>query len=169
MVLDITASIADSKQPIFRVVRVSPGISLQVFHEIIQALFGWSNTQDHYFASNSTRFGNEENIKLSEVFAKFDKIEYVYDISQSWLVVCSLIQIKPTVCADTPECIGGQLNSPPEDAGGIVGYDTALEYLKIHKEGKRKYPLIMEGYGDYFDPLHFSIDEVNCRLKNIVL
>lgn len=170
MILKVNLSVVDSKRQIFRVIEVGSGMSLEIFHEAIQMLFEWANAHEHYFKTpQGVTIENEPSEKLGDILQEYGSIDYFYDLSESWNIKCTLIGQKEGNSNERPLCIDGRFNSPREDAGGIVGYDTALEYIEQHQNGKRQYPLITEWYGEGFNPLHFSVEEVNKRLQNIVL
>jgi Plasmid pRiA4b ORF-3-like protein len=61
-------------------------------------------------------------------------------------------------------CTGGKRACPPEDCGGIWGYEEMLETL--NSVGEEKVELI-EWLGEDFDPEVFEIDRVNWRLKKL--
>jgi hypothetical protein len=58
-----------------------------------------------------------------------------------------------------PICIGGARACPPEDCGGIWGYEQLVEVLKNPKHPE--YQEKLEWAGDDFDPERFDLDEVN--------
>ena len=53
---------------------------------------------------------------------------------------------------------------PPEDVGGIWGYDTFLE--AIADPNHAEHAMYVEWIGDDFDPQYFNIDEINAALKS---
>ena len=64
-----------------------------------------------------------------------------------------------------PICIKGKRACPPEDVGGVWGYDTFLEALK--DPGHPEHDMYKEWIGDAFDPEAVDLDEINARLRNI--
>ena len=65
-----------------------------------------------------------------------------------------------------PWCLGGAGACPPEDVGGIPGYQQMLEVLKKPRHPER--PGILNGWGwlpgEKWDAKFCSIREVNKRL-----
>ena len=55
------------------------------------------------------------------------------------------------------------MNCPPEDCGGVWGYEDLLEIIK--NPGHEEYEEYMEWLGGAFDPKDFNKDEINKRLK----
>jgi hypothetical protein len=62
-------------------------------------------------------------------------------------------------------CLEGERAGPPDDSGGIWGYEDMLEVLKDpnHKE----YENTHEWLGD-FDPEYISLEEINDMLDKYV-
>ena len=64
-----------------------------------------------------------------------------------------------------PICIKGKRACPPEDIGGIWGYDTFLEALKDPNHPDHE--MYREWIGGTFDPEAFSLEDVNARLSTL--
>jgi hypothetical protein len=60
-------------------------------------------------------------------------------------------------------CIDGRRKSPPEDSGGIVGYQMAIELLE--KNDPRDVIFLYDWYGKNYNPEDFNINEINSRLE----
>ena len=85
---------------------------------------------------------------------------YEYDFGDSWLHTIVLEQILPRERGVTyPRCIDGARACPPEDCGGIGGYEELLEVLTdpSHKEHEK----LLEWLEEPFDPEEFSPDDVD--------
>lgn len=170
-ILEIKATIIGSKPNIYRVIRLNGDTNLQIVHEIMQAVFNWGNVHMHYFRSNTGDFlKNEEQTMLADTLTINTPIVYVYDYGDAWAINLELISTIDSKERIRPICTDGKRQSPPEDCGGIVGYDDALDLLAHHNSNAlRKYPLIAEWYGEDYDPEFFDINSANSRLANIVL
>ena len=64
-----------------------------------------------------------------------------------------------------PACIAGERADPPEDCGGIGGYNEMINHL-LHPE-KDGYLELLEWLGDHYDPEAFDIANVNRHLKSL--
>jgi len=64
-----------------------------------------------------------------------------------------------------PKCIGGKRNCPPEDCGGIWGYEHLVEVMsnKRHPEYKE----MREWLGDEYDPEYIDIVKINNGLLDL--
>lgn len=170
-IFEIKASIIGSKAPIFRTIRLNSDTNLQIVHEIMQAIFNWGNVHMHYYRNNNGGFiKNEEQTFLADTITAEIPIIYVYDYGDAWTVNLELISVIEAKERIRPICTDGKRQSPPEDCGGIIGYEDALDLLAHHNSNAlRKYPLIAEWYGEDYDPEYFDINSANSRLANIVL
>jgi hypothetical protein len=88
---------------------------------------------------------------------------YMYDFGDSWehdIVVEKILASSDGV--GVPSCIGGERACPPEDSGGVWGYDNLLAAIRdsTHPE----HEMMLDWVGDEFDPERFDIDAVNARL-----
>lgn len=64
-----------------------------------------------------------------------------------------------------PRCAKGRRACPPEDCGGPSGYARLLRILSNPRH--REYRERKEWVGGWFQPEHFSIDDVNADLKQL--
>lgn len=167
--IDIKLSIVNSKPEIFRIIRVDENINLQIFHEVIQATFEWSNMHSHFYKTEMGIVKNEENITLGKAIGSNSKLIYIYDLADFWTIEIALINQSTQPFNKKPVCLEGQGKSPPEDSGGIINYCEVLELLKKHRNGDRQYPLIADWLGENYNSNEFNTEQVNKNLKNLVL
>ncbi|HCT29518.1 MAG TPA: hypothetical protein DIW31_02015 [Bacteroidales bacterium] len=165
-IFEIKASLQGVKSEISRTFQVDSSINLQVLHEVFQALFGWENFHLHFYQDfKSQDIKKEDQVKLLDVIAKGEDLTYVYDYGDSWTIKCSLIRIfDDSATGKYPLCIGGLRKAPPEDSGGVTGYEMSLELMG---NTKKDYPLISEWYGKDYDPEYFNLDEINKALTQL--
>jgi hypothetical protein len=110
-----------------------------------------------------------KRIKISSLLiSEKDKIKYEYDFGDSW--EHDVILEKITDVTEKPKhavCVAGKRNCPPEDCGGIWGYEDLLEILKNPEHAE--YQEMLDWLGDEFDSEYFSKDETNQLLKMVKL
>lgn len=177
-IYQVKISLDNAKPSIYRTVLVKPNSSFYELHHIIQFAMGWEGFHSYQFETNDfyiadpEEFGETESIDpfdilVNEVLKKSgDKIKYEYDFGDSWMFTIKLEKIIPQqVNTIYPICIRGKRNSPPEDSGGIWGY----EHLKkvIANEEHPEHDEIMEWLDYEFDPDYFDMNETNSLLKNL--
>ena len=177
-ILQLKISLVGLKPMIWRRLLVEDSISFYKLHNIIQKAMGWENYHLFEFDQGSLYIGipeggdysseikDSKKIKLSHVFTEEKQIlNYIYDFGDSWKhkILVEKILVKDHL-QKYPLCIDGNRSCPPEDCGGVWGYEEMLEIKsdKSHPEYEEK---IVEWLGEDFDPEKFDIEEVNKLLK----
>ena len=93
-----------------------------------------------------------------------DKIKYEYDFGDSWMHDIILEKVLPVdKTMQIPSCVNGKGNCPPEDCGGIWGYEDIKTILSNPKH--KQFEETMEWIGNEFDPDYFDKKEINEMLK----
>jgi len=187
MAYQVKISIMEIKPVIWRRLRIPGNITFQQLHQIIQAAFGWLDyhlykfefdkivitiPDDQYapgelFGEDITELDSEVT-KISKLFDANDKCEYEYDFGDSWNHEITVEKrLKDTKKNRIPECIAGARSRPPEDVGGIGGYENFAKIIKDQKNPEREDMLSWaekDTRGRIYDPGYFNINEVNRRL-----
>ncbi len=92
-----------------------------------------------------------------------DKINYEYDFGDGWEHDIVLEKIYSNGDhKNTPVCLTGKNNCPPEDCGGIWGYYNMLEILKQPEH--EEYEEYIEWLGEDFGPKYFNKEKINEKL-----
>jgi hypothetical protein len=176
----VKITLRGAKPPIWRRLEVPSGITLLRLHHAVQAAFGWSEEHLWVFETPSGDYGNAGrelgyrsagSAKLADVAAfTGDRIRYTYDFGDDWahdILVEDLLPAEPGVAY--PRCTAGRRACPPEDCGGIWGYQDLLETLA--DPGHAGHAELLEwlglGAAGEFDPGHFDLGEVNEALSGL--
>lgn len=170
-------TLRDTKPPIWRRIQVPETYTFWDLHVAIQNAMGWTDSHLHEFEVMDPSYGENVRIGLpheeykdevipdwkrniSNFFSeKNPKAHYIYDFGDSWE---HLIQLEKILTkeknVDYPICINGKRACPPEDCGGIWGYEEFLKAIRNpkHKEHKE----MLEWIGREFDSEHFDVKEV---------
>lgn len=72
-----------------------------------------------------------KTIKIDTYIEKYKTFHYTYDFGDDWQHLITLEMILEDYHYGYPVLIDGQENCPPEDVGGLGGYD---EFLKIYND-----------------------------------
>lgn len=156
--------------PIWRRLLVPGNIRLDMLHETIQGAMGWKDSHVHEFVIKDFSYGDPDNPPHRRILSergtktklKFlnlapgDKFVYRYDPGDDWLHEILIEEISEPIAKETyPHLIDGARACPPEDCGGVPGYEHLLEVLRSmhHPE----YQDIIEWIGGPFDPDFFDI------------
>ncbi len=165
-----------SEPPIWRRIHVPETYTFWDLHVAIQDAMGWDDSHLHEFqiinpsTAAPVNIGTlnedswrdvlpEEKQEIADYFSAENPFaHYVYDFGDNWEHEIRLEKILPREDIRYPVCIGGKRACPPEDCGGIWGYEELLEVIKDpnHKE----YEEMLEWVGEEFDPEHFDAKEV---------
>jgi len=102
-----------------------------------------------------------------------DLIEYMYDFGDSWEHTIKLEKVKGVAHgAPLAVCTGGRRAGPPDDCGGIWGYELMIEAgLDPEHPEYEEYAEQIEsifGEGADFDPAAFDLKRANRRLEAAV-
>lgn len=163
---------------IFRTIQVEDNRTFYEFHHIIQISMGWLNYHLFQFKSKDYSISDpsmvdykeildSKDIRLNQIITEEgDKIEYEYDFGDGWIHTIRLEKVLPIkLHQEYPVCVRGKRSCPPEDCGGIWGYQNLIEVManKKHPEYKE----MKEWLGGYFDPEELNIEEINNELKDL--
>lgn len=180
-IYQLKVTLRGSRPPIWRRLQVSGATSLEKLHWILQTAFGWTNSHLHQFIIDRQAYSlpefeldefgdeikNERRAKLDQLgLGPKSKFAYEYDFGDSWeheIVVEKVMQKEAG--ATYPRCTGGKRAGPPEDCGGIWGYERLQEVIKDPED--EEHESMMEWLGGGFDPEYFHQEEINEQLKRI--
>lgn len=186
-VFSIKITLNSSSPSIWRRILVPSDYSFFDLHCAIQNAMGWFDSHLHGFAIGQKRttrtmsikfpdpeeensfwedddYKDERKEKIRDYFGKSIKqCVYTYDYGDSW---DHTILFEKEINTDSkqkyPQCIAGKNACPPEDCGGLGGYDHLIEVLKNPKD--KEYDDMLEWLGmedpKEFDPSHFDPSEV---------
>jgi len=108
---------------------------------------------------------DERKVQLNQVALREKaRFVYEYDFGDSWeheILVEKILPVEPGV--HYPRCLAGKRAGPPEDVGGVWGYDHFLEVM-----GDPNHPEhddLVKWYGGNFDPEAFDVAALNQVLQ----
>ena len=160
----IRIELDDFDPAIWRRVEVPLTTSLEGLHEIIQAVMLFENYHLFQFDIDGNRYRvpdpewddvreilDARNIKLGALVDRgVGGFSYTYDFGDNWQHTVTLETITAADPAlDYPRFIDGARRAPPEDVGGIPGFDEFLDAMAKPRHPERK--RLMRWYGRPFD------------------
>lgn len=161
-----------SRPTIWRRIEIAD-CSLLELHEAIQDAMGWANCHMHAFQIGKQLYADPDlenaiddaTVSLSELFDEgVKKFRYWYDFGDDWWHTIKLEkQVEPDPNASYPRCTAGARACPPDDCGGIWGYEEMLAALGDPQH--ERHEEFREWCEEDFDAGQFSIDEANARLS----
>jgi hypothetical protein len=165
------------KPAIWRRLQVPANIKLDKLHLVLQDSLGWTNSHLHHFMIEGHRFGmidvdeydedlqDETQCKLTDIASEKSRLVYEYDFGDSWeheVLVEKVLPAEPGV--RYPRCLGGKRACPPEDCGGVAGYDNLLAIIANPKH--KEYAEMMTWLGGAFDPEAFDVWKTDALLRS---
>lgn len=160
---------------IWRRIELNPNIFLDDFHRIVQTAMGWTNSHLHEFVAGRRRFAPAEfeveravdsrRFKLTDILnLERPMITYEYDFGDGWMHTIKLEKINLLdKKLSNPVCISGARCCPPEDVGGISGYQQMLEVLK--DPDNDEYESYKEWLGYIYDPEYLNPEDITKSLS----
>jgi hypothetical protein len=177
-VYQIKVSLNGSHPPIWRRILVPDNTTLLKLHDILQIVMGWEESHLHAFSIDGQSYGdpeddeygdlgtiNEKRVRLNQVIPgeKF-QFKYEYDFGDSWEHTLLVEKVLPPEAGvHYPVCVKGKRACPPEDVGGVWGYEEFLEAIKDPNHSE--HDTYLEWAGEDFDPEAFDLEQINQRLK----
>jgi hypothetical protein len=179
-----------AKPPVWRRLDLPGDLTLPRLHDVIQAAMGWTDSHLHRFRTGRdhrspyfvTHFDLDEgeeglledDVRLDQLFAeRQDELWYEYDFGDGWdhrLRVEEVLDEPPS----TVSCGGGRMACPPEDCGGLGGYEELAAWVRSGYDDALL-PEVFEGPAHAHDwlpidwhPDHFNLEEVNAALAVVV-
>lgn len=172
VVYQFKITLLDTKPKIWRRIQIAD-CKLNTLHYHIQAAMGWTNSHLHHFIIGRQRYGipkwlddpilaskviDSTKTMLSDLLpanGKKMKFEYTYDMGDDWeheilFEGCP----KPAPKTKYPLCLEGERACPPEDCGGIPGYEHLLDVIADPSDDE--YAQVQEWLGGPFEPEEFD-------------
>jgi hypothetical protein len=155
MVLRVKIQLKEiSKPPVWRRVLVPAQFSFHNFHRVIQAAFGWQDCHLYQFSpsgyGSSPQIGikdedwSEDSIQDSHktklqqyLYEKGQKFSYIYDFGDDWIHQITVEEVLEEVRI-SPQLISGKGTCPPEDCGGVWGYEELKLVLNNPKHPENR-------------------------------
>lgn len=181
-VFQLKVALKGIRPPIWRRVEVPCTYSFWDLHVAIQDAMGWLDCHLHEFrmwvplTDFEARIGlpiddgfdSEEadtlpgwKIPVAELFTHSNpKAAYLYDFGDGWEHTVTLESIFPRPKGvEYPRCTAGRRACPPEDCGGVCGYQGLLE--AVQNPSHEQHNELLEWIGGSFNPERFDIGAVS--------
>jgi hypothetical protein len=181
--LQIRVTLAEIDPLVWRRLVVPLSWHLGELHLAIQAAFNWWNSHLHEYRIGGLRYGDSEvgdeggfpdsprlfdetAVRLSDFgFETGVTFTYVYDFGDNWRHIVEIE--RPVALEATPRlasCVAGARARPPEDVGGVSGYENFLSIMADPTD--QEYAEIRRWCGGHFDPEWFDLEMTDKDVKN---
>ncbi|MEK5078009.1 plasmid pRiA4b ORF-3 family protein [Solibacillus sp. FSL W7-1436] len=173
---------------IWRRVLIPANYSFRSLHNLIQIVFDWQNYHLHEFSvarkdnrnlkivmdddpdtlefadSSADEIVQERFVSLAEIFSQHPEVIYEYDFGDSWEHIITL-EKSITATSQHAKLIEGKGERPPEDVGGLHGFNEYLAMINDPNSAEDKD--FMEWAASQKER-NFSLAYTNHRLKSIL-
>jgi hypothetical protein len=180
LVYQLKVRLNGTRRPIWRRLLVPGEVRLAHLHTVLQVAMGWQDAHLHQFIVGGRIYGqpdfeweaqaavdwvgNENQVFLQAMVKSGDTFIYEYDFGDGWQHEVVVGQVLPAEKGITyAVCLDGAGACPPEDVGGISGYEDFLR--AVHD---RAHPAGRKWVGGRFDPDAFSPSDVNLALASLL-
>ncbi|TDX32142.1 pRiA4b ORF-3-like protein [Modicisalibacter xianhensis] len=176
--VQLRIELVDTRPLIWRRVIVPQHINLYTLHAVIQATMGWEDIHLYEFECNGRYYGEIDdlsdrpvaqarNAKLYSMLPRLPdgEFRYVYDFGDGWE---HRILIEKSGLPETNPCprwLEGAMACPPEDIGGLIGYEALKE--AIAGRGDEYGQTLLSAVGQGYDPYTLPAEEIADRLAPI--
>jgi hypothetical protein len=182
--LTVSVTLCESTDPlVWRRLRVPADIRLDRFHQTLGAAMGWQDSHLHVFERGEERYGSadlepeldirdERQVTIGDLLThEGDRLDYEYDFGDSWSHDVRLEAVEPSGPDEPgPRCTDGAGRCPPEDVGGIPGYQHLREVLAAPDDPGGAELLVWMGLtdADDFDPARFDLERANTAIADVL-
>lgn len=177
-----------AKPPIWRRLELAGDLTLAELHDVVQAAMGWTDSHLHHFVMGPdeldrdvnpflTPFAEEEGdegvpegaVRLDQVVAmEGDRLFYEYDFGDGWGHTLKVEQVESMPDgAPRARCVAGRRACPPEDVGGIGGYDQVLKALDRPDEADEWTREKLDWLPAGFDPVAFDVAGTDAIVQRV--
>ncbi|WP_063767948.1 plasmid pRiA4b ORF-3 family protein [Verrucomicrobium sp. BvORR106] len=147
LVYQFRVSLDESKPAIWRRIQLSEASTFWELHVAIQDSMGWMDCHLHEFELEQAKGGRlrigvpseevEDDVQpgwkvsvADHLSRPGDTVSYLYDFGDDWRHTILLEGILlEEAKVEYPVCLDGKRACPPEDCGGVFGYENLLEAL----------------------------------------
>lgn len=167
------------KPSVWRRIQVPGTYSFWDLHVAIQDAMGWSDSHLHQFEIANPK--TQENVligipdddfdwsratlpgwetAIADYFTLDNRVaSYEYDFGDDWQHRIRLEAIKQADSElDYPRCVAGAQSCPPEDIGGVWGYQDFVKIMRDPTDAQ--YQDFLEWVGGAFNPDYFDPEDV---------
>ena len=169
-ILTLKVALRGVKPPVWRRLRVPGRMTLRGLHDAIQIAMGWDDCHLHTFSIGGEQFGDRRSVDdvadesrptlVGLLRSGVTRFSYTYDFGDDWEHLITFEKGAPAGAGEVhPACLAGKRRCPPEDCGGIWGYERLLATRADPTHPERD-----EWIDADFDPERFDLDAVNTAL-----
>ena len=170
----------DGTEPsVTRTLLVPVTLRLDRLHLVIQTAMGWGNAHLYAFLAGSKRWARPDpgfdddalpvgTASLADIIAASGAapIRYIYDFGDDWVHLITVQTTDAPVSGDLyPKLVEVVGNCPPEDVGGLPGYEHFLDAIADKQHPDHSH--LTKWHGTPFDPNVPETDELKLAVLKL--
>lgn len=197
VLLTVRVVLDETDPEVWRRLTIPGHLHLGQVHDALQQAMGWTESHLHRFRQGQsyddpyfiTEFDLSEGEEGTlETDARVDQVlrepgdllTYEYDFGDGWTHTLILEGTQPSDATEASPaayglvCLAGERACPPEDVGGIGGYEEVAAWVRGGRDASHEFDNglttqeMTNWLPDGWDPDHFDLDEVNASLARLV-
>jgi hypothetical protein len=175
----VKVQLDDWSPAIWRRVEVPLTATLKALHDVVQAAMPFEDYHLFEFRADGKRYAipspewdelwdrtySAKTMKLGTLIDRgVTELTYTYGFGDNWqhtITIEAITDADPAV--EYPRYIDGAGRAPPEDVGGVPGFDLFLEAMADPQH--EEHPDLMRWYGRPFDPETIEEGEIRERIE----
>ena len=174
----LKVTLLGTRPSIWRRIALPGAISLGALHRVLLRAMGWDGGHMHLFHVGKTDYGephpeldhvvDQRKTRLCDIAPKTKKkFIWEYDMGDSWMheIVIEKIDHAGAPIKGAAVCLDGARACPPEDCGGVWGYEDLLKAISDPKH--ESHEEMLEWVGGEFDPEAFDLTATNKALQRL--
>lgn len=191
VIFRVRLDLDDVKPPIWRRLDLAGDLRLDEVHQVIIGAMGWSDSHLHAFQMGPRHLDRtrqafvteweeqqgdgppggipERTVRLDQVVAQTgDRLYHQYDFGDGWEHTIRVERVRRNASQGARAvCLAGSRAAPPEDCGGVPGYEDVLALLAgepVHVHDPEE---LRQWLPAGYDPQHFDVDQANRVLSRV--
>jgi hypothetical protein len=177
-VITIRLELQDAVPAIWREVSVPVTTSLRTLHDVFQAAVPFDSCHLFMFKVGDRRYGvpdpewgaemkDARNLRINALLDRgVETLSYTYDFGDNWVFDVRLGPASADDGGPYPRFLGGARRGPPEDVGGVPGFEEFLEVMADLDH--ERHSEMVRWYGSRFDPENIDRTGIGARMEKLV-
>lgn len=148
---------------------------LATLHDYFQVAMGWTDSHLHAFEVDGMRYGmddadseedlDESDFSIDQAIGAAKRFRYEYDFGDSWVHDVVVEERTAERGLKHAVCLDGANACPPEDVGGVHGFDRFKQ--AIADPANEDHDEYLSWIGAPYDPTAFDLASVNAVLQQV--
>lgn len=138
------------------------GLPLYAYPTKIQIVDGYGFVVEDYLEPDKYEVGYDTDIRLKDIFNRYDKCVYIYDFGDNWEHIITLEKVIKESTNRYPVLMERKGERPPEDVGGEAGFE---EYMRVISDKDNPEYESMLQWSEMTRAREKTIEEINRCLK----